>query len=294
MGAPYFAGRYNIGYWAWELPDFPAEWRSSFAYLDEIWVPSRFVLEAVAGQTRIPVVRVPHSIDLQGACSAELNPAARPPRSRFRFVFLFDFMSYWQRKNPFGLIEAFRRAFGRDDAAELLIKATHAAFAPAAFSALQQAARGARIRVMDGVWSRGATLRLLHGCDAFVSLHRSEGFGLCLAEAMALGKPVIATGFSGNRDFMSADNSLLVRHRLVDLKEDYGPYQRGSRWAEPDVAHAAELMRWVVEHPTEAAALGERAARSIEETLHPSVIGARILRRLHAIAGAIVASDRGS
>lgn len=282
--AAYFLGRYNIGYWAWELPDFPEEWRSSCRYFDEIWVPSEFVRSAVRRIAPIPVVRIPHTVAVDGASGAVTNGRARERREgRVRFLFMFDFMSIWQRKNPFEVIEAFRRAFAADDEAELTIKTMHADFAPGAFRALQEASQRLPVTVADGVWSRTETLGLLTACDSFISLHRSEGFGLCLAEAMALGKPVIATAYSGNMDFMAADNSLPVRFRLTELTDDYGPYRRGSRWAEPDLDHAAELMRWVVQHPVEARELGQRAAQSVRRLLSAEAVGALMQARLQAV-----------
>jgi hypothetical protein len=128
-------------------------------------------------------------------------------------------------------------------------------------------------------------LDLLAACDAVLSLHRAEGFGFLLAEGMALGKPVLATGYSSNVDFMTADNSLLVDHRLVALDRDVGPYRRGARWAEPDLAHAAELMRGLVADPERARRIGERARRDVTESLSPARVGALLrghLERLHA------------
>jgi glycosyltransferase involved in cell wall biosynthesis len=115
--------------------------------------------------------------------------------------------------------------------------------------------------------------------DCYVSLHRSEGLGLGMVQAMYLGKPVIATGYSGNLEFMDAENSLLVNYEMTELDEDSGPYERGTHWAAPDVAHAATLMRWVYEHRAESEALGARAAVSIRRSLDPKVTTREILSR---------------
>ena len=125
---------------------------------------------------------------------------------------------------------------------------------------------------------------LVQLCDCYVSLHRSEGFGLTMGEAMSHGKPVIATGYSGNMDFMTAANSLAVRHRLIELDRDHGPYERGSEWADPDEEHAAELMRWVYEHRDRAAAIGARAREDIRQQLAPETVGAQVRARLRHIA----------
>ena len=128
-------------------------------------------------------------------------------------------------------------------------------------------------------------------CDSYVSLHRSEGFGLTLAEAMALGKPVIATGYSGNLDFMDADTSHLVDYQLVPVR-DGGPFYRGGRWAEPSIAHAAQVMRQVVDRPAEAHALGERARESVGELLSLEAAGRRMSRRLDELLANRAAQGR--
>ena len=282
LGWNYFSGRYNIGYWPWELPDFPDAWRASAVCFHEIWVPSRFVQDAVSRVVDVPVVRIPHAIALDDAALEAFHNGHAPQRREgiFRFVCVFDFMSYWQRKNPFGVLKAFKRAFPNPDGVELVIKSMHANVIPTIFRELHHLARGTATRIIDEVWSHEAVQRLIAEADCVVSLHRSEGFGLVLAETMALGKPVIATGYSGNTDFMTAENSLLVDYRLVELKEDVGPYMRGSRWAEPDLDHAATHMRWVVSHREEARAVGARAAQTIKEELSPEAVGRMITERL--------------
>lgn len=292
LGEQYFKGRYNIGQWVWELPDFPPEWCPSFKYFDEIWVPSRFVQEAIARVAPVPVMKIPYTIALEREVDGVAERKTLEPRERrFVFLFMFDFMSYWQRKNPFGVIETFQRAFPKIDGAELIVKTTHASFSPKVFQQLQDVSRGLPIKVVDGVWSRQAISELLSACDCVVSLHRSEGFGLSLAEAMALGKPVIATGYSGNMDFMTPENSLPVDYRLVQLKEDVGPYMRGSHWAEPDLDHAAAHMRWVASHREQARTLGERAGQTIHDGFSPAVVGKMITERLQPVFNAEVLSE---
>ena len=121
---------------------------------------------------------------------------------------------------------------------------------------------------------------LFASADCFVSLHRSEGLGLGMAHAMYLGKPVIATNYSGNLEFMNSDNSLLVDYTMIELKEDSGPYERGTHWAEPNVEYAANLMRWVYEHRAESEALGARAAADVRRTLDPNITAAEITQRV--------------
>jgi glycosyltransferase involved in cell wall biosynthesis len=124
---------------------------------------------------------------------------------------------------------------------------------------------------------------LFASADCYVSLHRAEGVGLGMAEAMFLGKPVIGTNYSGNLDFMNAENSLLVDYCMTELSEGVATYERGSRWAEPSIEHAAELMRFVYEHQDEAKAIGSRASDSVRATLSPELTAKQILQRLHQI-----------
>lgn len=282
-GSDYFKGRYNIGAWAWEVTDFPEEWMPRFQYFDEIWVPSIFVQEALSRVAPIPVTSMHHAV--------QRLPASEPALIRSRlhlgnedyiFLFMFDFHSVFERKNPLGLIEAFKKAFRPDDAATLVIKSVHAS--RRAVRMMREAARGSRTIVTDVVFNRDEIGALYSACDCYVSLHRSEGFGLTLAEAMAAGKPVIATGYSGNMDFMTPDNSYPVRYNLIELDRDYGPYKRGWSWADPDPDHAAELMRDVYGNRSDARAIGRKAAEDIPRLLGPNVVGDMMRRRLTAIA----------
>src|SRR5262249_23746268 len=143
-----------------------------------------------------------------------------------------------------------------------------------------EAATREEVILVDRVLSRAETLMLMNSADCYVSLHRSEGVGLTLAEAMLLGKPVIATAYSGNLDFMNRGNSLLVDYRRTRLEEDAWPYPKGSVWAEPSIEHAAELMRWVIEHPAEANALGEQARRDLRELMSLEAYGQRLAAAL--------------
>ena len=288
---PAFWDRSNIGYWAWELPTFPPVWRESFCYFDEIWVPSTFCLDAVSRVSPIPVVRIPHSI--------QENIAYDPNCTRsqfgigpdtFVFLFFFDFHSFMERKNPLGLIEAFRRAFTPEQDALLLIKCSRSEFDPSSRVRLQEACQGANIRLYDGVISRPAVHSLMSICNAYVSLHRSEGFGLTLTEAMNMGKPVIATAYSGNMDFMTSSNSFPIKYRLVEIEKNHGPYMKGCEWAEPDLDHAAEIMRYVYAHRDQAAEVGKRAQRDVCRQLHPQTVGRMIRERLLKVneeAGAV-------
>lgn len=194
---------------------------------------------------------------------------------------MFDAHSIVERKNPGAVIQAFKRAFPAEPDARLVLKVTHAD--RALLDRLRSEAADARVLVVDRVFDREEVNSLLALSDCYVSLHRSEGFGLTLAEAMALGKPVIATAHSANLDFMGVSNSLLVRYRMVRLEQDYPPYPRGSAWADPDVDHAAELMRTVYGDPDRGRKLGARAREDVMAYLSPAAAGARMVERLSLI-----------
>jgi 2-polyprenyl-3-methyl-5-hydroxy-6-metoxy-1,4-benzoquinol methylase/glycosyltransferase involved in cell wall biosynthesis len=280
----YLQGHYNIGYWAWELSSFPRVWAPSFSLLDEVWVPSAFVLGSVSQVSPVPVLTIPHSLPELAISRDPSRSVFGLPKDKFLFLFMFDFMSIMERKNPLGLINAFKKAFKPRDNAMLVLKFSHAESYPVEWQALQQATKSPNIKVIHGVLSRTEINSLTNLCDCYVSLHRSEGFGLTLAEAMSLAKPVIATGYSGNMDFMTATNSFLVNHRLVTLDQDYPPYQKGSVWADPDQHHAAHLMRLVYEKRKIAREIGRQAQKDVREKLGASAVGAMIRQRFESLA----------
>lgn len=272
----YFANHYNIGHWAWELQDFPVEFLSNLEPFHQVWVASSFVAKGLKRVTGLPVNVVPYTLTGELPAPSWHRLHLGLPQNQFVFLFMFDFHSVMERKNPVGLMRAFKHAFRQDDNAMLLLKCHHSEEAPEALAALQAAAYGANIRILDASLAKSYIQTLLSLCDAYVSLHRAEGFGLTLAEAMALEKPVIATGYSGNLDFMTRENSYLVNHRLIPLARDLGPYKKDFVWAEPDLQHAAHLMRLVYEQRDAAQQVGKRARRDVLEKLHPSVVAPRV------------------
>jgi glycosyltransferase involved in cell wall biosynthesis len=281
----FFKDRYNIGVWAWELPSFPEKWHDRFPFYDEIWVGSSFIANTLASISPIPVVRIPPVLaaDLSGSRAAgRRRLGAREDQVVFAFV--FDFHSYAERKNPLGAIAAFKRAFGRSDRAMLVVKCVNAKTDEKTFSRMQAAAKGHSIQIHEGYWPAEHVRDLMHACDAYMSLHRSEGTGLTISDAMAIGKPVIATGWSGNTDFMTAANSFPVRYELVQLRKDVGPYKTGETWADPSVEHAAALMRHVFENPDEARAMGRAAKRDIHAQFSAKAVGKLIRDRFDVIA----------
>jgi glycosyltransferase involved in cell wall biosynthesis/SAM-dependent methyltransferase len=289
----FFDGKYNIGVWFWELPAFPAEWHDRFAHYDEIWVGSSYIANTLTPISPIPVVRIMPALDAEAPGDRARGRTMLGADDEFVFLFMFDFHSYIERKNPLAVIDAFRLAFPADERARLVIKSLNGASKTAGLAALEAAAAGdERITLLNDYVSAAAIADLTYGCDCYVSLHRAEGTGLTMAHAMAAGKPVIATGWSGNTDFMDASNSLLVRFDLVELERDVGPYKLGGIWADPDVAHAGALMRHVFDRPDEAAALGAAAQRSIAARFSAPHVAKAAADRLRVIAQRIGRTDR--
>lgn len=280
-GEAYFRGRYNIGYWNWELSDFPAAWLESFAYFDEIWTPSRFALDAISRVAPIPVVRLPLSLAEPVPPVAVASPLDDLPEGVFVFLFIFDFHSVLARKNPLGLLKAFRQAFGDSQDALLVLKCSRATENEREL--LSEAAAGINARILHQVLRREELEAVMRRADCYVSLHRAEGFGLTLAEAMYRGKPVIATNYSGNLDFMNASNSLPVNYTLVEIERACGPYPQGAVWAEPDLHHAAAQMRFAFANREAAAAIGRQAQQDIARMLRPQVVGEMLRQRLARI-----------
>jgi glycosyltransferase involved in cell wall biosynthesis len=283
LGEDYFQGP-RIGVWGWETNRIPTRWKRAFELVSEIWVYSRFMAENFAAVAPVPVIALPPPVQ---------RPAERPEPLRlgvaegFEFLFAFDYLSTIQRKNPVGLIEAFKRAFAPGEGPQLLIKTINAPLRPLAEEEVLWAAHGRPdIHVIDRSLSATERDGLMAGCDCYVSLHRSEGFGLTLAEAMAIGKPVIGTGYSGNVDFMTAENSYLVEYEITRVGPDCEIYPADGEWADPSIEHAAELMRRVWSEPEEAARIGGQAARDVAEQLSPEATGAAMRRRLEELEGA--------
>jgi glycosyltransferase involved in cell wall biosynthesis len=280
LGPEFFVGKYNIGYWAWELAHFPTKWFDRFAYFDELWVGSSFVQTALSRLSPVPAVNMGIPIEPRKSSGATRESLGLP-EEKFCFLFVFDMLSVVERKNPLGLIEAYRFAFEPHfENTSLVIKVTNLDEFPQNKNILRDAVDSVSGILVENLMSRQELNDLFSLCDAYVSLHRSEGFGLTIAEAMQMGKPVIATDYSANEDYMTLHNSYPVAYRLVELEKDYGPYRKGQIWADPDLQHAATQMRRVFENPEEAAPKGACAARDIQRLYSNEAIAQRIIERL--------------
>lgn len=283
-GTRFFNNCYTIGHWAWELADFPRDRVSYFQHYDEIWAASSFIQGALARVSPVPVITVPYSVTGEIPDHTQHDMQFGLPADTFIFLFMFDFHSFMERKNPIGLIKAFKKAFSAADNVLLLLKCSHSSEMRRELESIQEASRGANVRIYDCILNRDQVKTLIYLSDCYVSLHRAEGFGLTLAEAMSMEKPVVATGYSGNMDFMNANNSYPVRYRLIPIDQDHGPYERGFVWADPDLDHAAEMMRFVYDNREVAIRVGRQARQDVLATLHPEVVGEQVRERLLKVA----------
>ena len=279
----FFADRYSVGLWFWEVAAAPAHgWSEAFALVDEVWAPTAHVAGAIRSVSPIPVVQVRLPIEFPSA--SPLSRAALGIPDGFMFLFSFDYLSVFERKNPMAVVEAYLGAFGPGDGATLVIKCINQDHDVEDHERLLRAVRGRDdVVVIDRYLDPADKNGLTATCDCYVSLHRSEGLGLTMAEAMYHGKPVIATGYSGNLDFMTDENSYLIDYAMVDIGPDAAPYPPDGQWADPDVAQASAVMRELVEDPRRALLRGQRAAASVRETHSAAAAGETLRRRLDAI-----------
>jgi glycosyltransferase involved in cell wall biosynthesis/GT2 family glycosyltransferase len=278
LPAKLLPGARNIGLWAWEVEGLPSAMAGSERHLDEVWGISSFTAAALARSLTKPVRAFPLPVVVPQVTRRTRAELGMP--EGFLFLFCFDYDSVFRRKNPLAVVAAFRQAFPDRDGVVLYIKTTNGERHPAESELLRAAVRDrANIVIRDAYLSSDDYFSMLDACDCYVSLHRSEGFGLTVAEAMALGKPVISTAYSATLEFANESNTFPVPARIVEVGGDAPPYPPHARWAEPDVAAAAEQMARVhADHPA-AAAVGARARADIEALHGPSARGP-LLRRL--------------
>ncbi len=243
LGRRSVRGKRVIAAWNWELPVLPDDWNRGFPACHVVWAPSRFTAAACSREGGPPVLVCPHYVPRPDP-SLLGREAFGLPTDAFVSLCLFDATSSVVRKNPLGAIAAHRLAFGDRQDRILVLKTHDTAMAGPAWRQVAEAAAAApNVRVLDAVMPRRDLWALMAASDAVLSLHRAEGFGFAIAESMALGRPVIATGWSGNMDFMSGPGTYAVPYELVPAQDPQDTYAvPGASWAEPDVAAAAAML----------------------------------------------------
>jgi glycosyltransferase involved in cell wall biosynthesis len=281
-GKEFFSDRYTIGFWWWEVLDFPLGWLPAFELVDEIWVASQHVADALMPVSSVPVTKVTMPVSAPTVGGRSRRELGLP--DDFLFLFLFDHHSVFERKNPLAPIEAFKRAFPPGSGASLVIKSiNHEYHAHAHERLLLAAGEHQDVHVIDRYVSASSKNSMIASADCYVSLHRAEGFGLTLAEAMCMGKPVIASRYGGNLEFMNDRNSWLVDCETVSIGPGQDPYPAEGKWAAPDIEEAASHMREIFASPGAARERGERAASHMRNAHSPAAAGLSMRRRLERI-----------
>lgn len=285
VGESLLSGSYNVLRTYWELPSAPANWQPLLDWIDEIWAPNDFVADAFRPIFPGPIVVLPPCV--------EPEPPQNLPRSHFGlkdgvfyFLFSFDYFSYPARKNPIGVLQAFQAAFDRDDArVGLVIKSTGSrTHFPEIRAIINRAAKSdPRIVVIDRTLTRGEIVSLIADCDCYLSLHRSEGFGLGMVEAMVHAKPVIGTDFSGSQDFLSAETGFPVPCQLRPVRPGEYVDSDGQIWAEPDIEAASQAMRDVVADPEATARRAHAGQAFVRQRYSRSNVGAEVAARVAMI-----------
>ena len=292
--------RYRIGLWVWELPSARSEWLADAKRFDELWVPSKFCETAFKAITSVPVTVIPHVLSEPPEFAPNDRSVTRAmlglPDDAFVFLYMFDTFSFVDRKNPQCLLDAFEAEFTRDPNVYLVLKISYFENLASNYSSGNQTllrkihdvmARMPNVRVVSEFMPHSAIYQLMNAVDCYVSPHRSEGFGLTVAEAMLCGKPVIATDFGGTTDFVRQGTGFPLSYELVELAADQGPYAAYNIWANPSVEHLRELMRKASLDLELCQTIGSAARTEILTQFSPATVGGLIRRRIRSIAAAL-------
>lgn len=282
MGKQTWDKHYNIAYWLWELEDFPDEWVDCINLLDEIWTPAEFVSESIRRKTSKPVLTVPYAIS--APVDEKYNREYfKLPKDKFLFLMMFDSGSMIERKNPTAVFEAFKKAFQKgDEHVGLVIKINGAKEDDVKY--IKSIMEGySNIYIINQTFPKIAVNSLIRNVDVVVSLHRAEGFGLVLAEAMLNGTPCIATNWSANTEFMNKQVACMVDYKLVELNKTIGPYKKGIKWAEPNITQAAEYMVKLYEDREYYTLLCKKAKEFVKDKLSMENVDEIIEKRLAEI-----------
>lgn len=258
--------KYNVGFWSWELEDFPKEWTPAIDLLDEIWTPSEFTSDSIRKVTNKPVHTIPYNVTAHTDDKYDRKYFGLP-EDKFLFLIMFDFNSTMVRKNPVGAIEAYKKAFDvNDDSVGLVIKTSNTDFDK--IESVKKLLEGYKnIYFITEVLEKTAVNSLIKDVDVFVSLHRAEGFGIVMAEAMLVNTVCIATNWSSNIEFMNKDIACMVDYTFVTLEKDASPYRKGSKWADANTDEAAEYMKKLHDDKEFYDTLSTKAKAYIEDKL---------------------------
>lgn len=256
---------YNIGYWFWELEDIPSKWELSSSVIDEIWVCTDYNYE-IFSKISNNVKKIPFSISINRKELHSLNESPFNQKGKFIFFFNFDFMSHIERKNPIGLINAFLIACENDKTAHLYLKSINGDKKLSEKKKILKLIKDHQnITLDDNYCSYNKVMSMINQSGCYVSLHRAEGLGFGMAEAMSLGKPVIATNYSGNLEFMSKNNSLLVKYKLIKINKNDYIHSKNQYWADPDLDHAAFLMKKIIDDRAIRVKISLNAKKTLEK-----------------------------
>jgi glycosyltransferase involved in cell wall biosynthesis len=277
----------RIGYWVWEMGHLPPAWRAEFHSVDRIWSPSRYCADVFARESDAPVDVIPHPVPVAPARAVDRKALFRDLglRADGRIIlYVFDGSSYLVRKNPAALVRAFAASGLGEQGWTLVLKTKHLMDRPedgAAFKALAEGTPS--VHLIDRSLDPATLADLVAAADIYASPHCSEGFGLTIAEAMAAGKPVVATDFSGSRDFLDASCGYPVRAHRWELSEDFGHYTAGGEWAridEPALANA--LAKAAASVDTGDTRIGDAARQRIAGMLSLEAVAHQIVESLDA------------
>ncbi len=286
-------GRINIGFWPWELAEWPELWSHAPGLMHELWASTEFTAQAYRHATDIPVRVMPMAVAVDRSDGLGRRDFALP-EDRFLFCFAFDGHSSFSRKNPADCIAAFCQAFPLGtEPVGLVLKGLRVDDHSAWRDLEARAEADPRIQFISASLTRGALLDLYRSIDCFVSLHRSEGFGRNIAECMLLGKPVIATDYSGNVDFTRADTAALVDIDMREVREGEYPFGTGQVWAAPSVDHAARQMRRMIVDEAWRSRLADAGQMFIETHYAPAAVGEKFRLQLQAALHAYDNKERG-